>query len=194
MKDIIPSEKIISKIYLIRGLKVMLDRDIAELYGVETRVLNQAVRRNIKRFPCDFMFQLTKDEFDNLISQFVTSSWGGARKMPTAFTEHGVAMLSSVLNSKRAIEVNIQIIRAFNHLRKVIISNKDLINKIKQLEEIFDIKLQVIDTKVDKKTEFLAEKIQILFDLLISPDFEPDKINQIGFERKEDDKTRKKKK
>jgi hypothetical protein len=194
MKDFIPSEKIISRIYLIRDVKVMLDRDLAELYGVETRALNQAVRRNINRFPDDFMFNLTKDEFDNLISQFVTSSWGGTRKMPMAFTEHGVAMLSSVLNSKRAIAVNIQIIRAFNHLRKVIISNKDLINKIKQIEEIFDIKLQVLDAKIDKNTGILAEKIQILFDLLISPDFEPDKINQIGFDLKEEKVNRRKKK
>jgi hypothetical protein len=127
------------------------------------------------------MFQLTLDEFNYLMSQFATSSWGGTRKIPMAFTEHGVAMLSSVLGSKMAIEVNIQIIRTFNHLRKVIISNKDLVEKIKRLEEIFNINLQVIDAKVDKKTGILAEKIQILFDLLISPDFEPDKTNRIGF-------------
>src|ERR1700739_176328 len=110
---VLAEEGIISKIYLIRGKKVMLDRDLAELYGVETRVLNQAIRRNEKRFPEDFMFQLDQGEFKSLISQNVTSSWGGIRKLPLAFTEQGVAMLSSVLNSETAIEVNIQIIRIF---------------------------------------------------------------------------------
>jgi hypothetical protein len=95
----ITDDFVINKIYLIRGQKIMLDRDLAELYGVETRTLNQAVRRNIDRFPEDFMFQLTSKEFENLISQFVTSSWGGPRKLPFAFTEQGVAMLSSVLTS-----------------------------------------------------------------------------------------------
>lgn len=98
----LPDEVIINKIYLIRGQKVMLDRDLAELYGVEKKVLNQAVKRNSERFPKDFMFQLNKDEFENLKSQFVTSSWGGVRKLPYAFTEQGVAMLSSVLNSSSA--------------------------------------------------------------------------------------------
>lgn len=99
-------------IYLIRGQKVMLDSDLARLYGVEAKVLNQAVKRNIERFPADFMFQLSKEEEENLKSQFVTSSWGGKRTLSYAFTEQGVAMLSSVLKSKRAIEVNIAIIRA----------------------------------------------------------------------------------
>ncbi|MEA3428918.1 MAG: ORF6N domain-containing protein [Thermodesulfobacteriota bacterium] len=107
MSNVVTMETIASKIYLIRGIKVMLDADLAGLYGVETKVLKQAVRRNIKRFPSDFMFKLTKDEFQNLRSQFVTSSWGGARYIPMAFTEQGVAMLSSVLKSDRAIEVNI---------------------------------------------------------------------------------------
>jgi hypothetical protein len=102
---IIPDEQVISKIYLIRGQKVMLDRDLSELYQVETRVLNQAVRRNIERFPKDFMLQLTSQEFENLKSQFVTSSWGGVRKLPFAFTEQGVAMLSDVLNSSVSIKV-----------------------------------------------------------------------------------------
>ena len=104
---IIPDEVVISKIYLIRGKKVMLDRDLAYLYQVETRVLNQAVSRNIERFPEMFMFQLTQVEFEILKSQIVTSSWGGTRKLPYAFTEQGVAMLSSVLRSKKAIKVNI---------------------------------------------------------------------------------------
>ena len=107
MTTLIPIELIASKIYLIRGVKVMLDRDLAELYGVETKRLKEQVRRNIVRFPEDFMFELTKDEIKNLRSQFATSSWGGARYLPMAFSEHGVLMLSSVLNSERAVQVNI---------------------------------------------------------------------------------------
>ena len=103
----ITEEGVVNKIYMIRGRKIMLDRDLADLYGVQTRILNQAVRRNAMRFPSDFMFSLTEAEFRNLISQSVISSWGGSRKLPLAFTEQGVAMLSSVLNSKSAIEVNI---------------------------------------------------------------------------------------
>ena len=106
---IIPDEMVMNKIYLIRGQKVMLDSDLSALYQVETRRLNEQVTRNKERFPEDFMFQLTVDEYENLISQFATSSWGGRRKLPYAFTEQGVAMLSSVLNSPTAISVNIQI-------------------------------------------------------------------------------------
>jgi len=109
MNGLVPIERITGKIYLIRDTKVILDRDLAELYEVETRVLKQAVRRNIKRFPPDFMFDLTYQEFRDLTSQFVISSWGGVRHPPMAFTEQGVAMLSSVLKSNRAIQVNIQI-------------------------------------------------------------------------------------
>ncbi len=108
-----------SKIYLIRGQKVMLDMDLAELYGVETKQLKRAVRRNEKRFPLDFMFELANDEFENLRSNFGTSSWGGIRYAPMAFTEQGVAMLSSVLNSDRAILVNIRIIRIFTRMREI---------------------------------------------------------------------------
>jgi hypothetical protein len=108
-KVLIPEEAIMSKIYLIRGQKVMLDNDLAELYAVETRRLNEQVKRNIDRFPGDFMFQLESVEFENLKSQFATSRWGGRRKLPYAFTEHGVLMLSSVLTSERAINVNIRI-------------------------------------------------------------------------------------
>lgn len=108
----------------------MLDRDLAELCGVETRVLNQAVRRNEKRFPEDFMFQLTTEELKNLISQNVTSSWGGIRKQPLAFIEQGVAMLSSILNSETAIEVNIPIIRIFTRMREVLLTHKDILIKL----------------------------------------------------------------
>ena len=119
-----------SKIYSIRGQKVMLDRDLAILYGVETRMLNQTVKRNLKRFPVDFMFVLTPDEMKDWKSQFVISNKEkmGLRKPPLAFTEQGVAMLSSVLNSHRAIMVNIQIIRIFTRLRELLFENRDLIN------------------------------------------------------------------
>ncbi|MBX3252929.1 MAG: ORF6N domain-containing protein [Chitinophagaceae bacterium] len=113
----------------------MLDKDLAEMYGVETRVLNQAVQRNLTRFPYDFMFQLTEDEFKNLISQNVISSWGGTRKMPFAFTEQGVAMLSSVLRSERAIQVNIRIVRVYTIMRQLILDNKELWLKIEKIEQ-----------------------------------------------------------
>lgn len=155
--SLIPSETIVSKIYIIRNRKVMLDRDLAKLYGVQTKVLNQAVKRNVKRFPPDFMFQLTVEEFkalrsqivileddENLKSQIVTSSWGGSRTFPFAFTEQGVAMLSSVLNSDKAIEVNIQIIRTFTQLRELLATNEALHRKIMELEKRYDKKLQEV--------------------------------------------------
>jgi len=142
----IPSERIISRIFLIRGKKVMIDRDLAELYEVGTKALNLAVKRNIDRFPPDFMFQLSEKEFKNLRSQIETSSWGGRRYPPYAFTEQGVAMLSSVLNSKRAIQVNIQIIRTFTQLRELLATNKELRIKIENMEKKYDAKLrQVFD-------------------------------------------------
>lgn len=127
-------EKIINKIYVIRGKKVMIDKDLAELYDVETRRLNEQVKRNIKRFPNDFMFQLSHEEFDDLKSQIATSSWGGRRTIPFAFTEQGVAMLSSVLNSDRAIAVNIQIIRVFTKMREMLETHKEILQKIDQLQ------------------------------------------------------------
>jgi hypothetical protein len=130
----IPEELIMSKIYLIRGRKVMLDMDLAELYGVETKQLKRAVRRNEKRFPPDFAFELKPVEFEILRSQFGTSSWGGARYPPMAFTEQGLAMLSSVLNSDRAIMINIQIIRIFTRMREMLFAYTDIIEKLKQIE------------------------------------------------------------
>ena len=121
-------------IRVIRGQQVMLDNDLATLYGVETRALNQAVKRNINRFPDDFMFQLTKEELDNLISQNVTSSWGGTRKLPYAFTEQGIAMLSSVLKSQTAVEVNIRIMRAFIAMRRFIATNAQLFQRLETIE------------------------------------------------------------
>ncbi len=132
---IIPAERIHRCIYVIRARKVLLDEDLAELYGVQTRVLNQAVSRNMERFPEDFMFRLTPEEFANLKSQIVTSSWGGRRKAPRAFTEQGVAMLSSVLSSARAVSVNIAIMRAFVQLREILADNAVLRRKIEQHDQ-----------------------------------------------------------
>jgi len=133
----VADEIVMSKIYMIRDQKVMIDRDLAELYGVETRVLNQSVRRNIKRFPSDFMFQMTKEEMENWKSQIVISNSEtmGLRKPPLAFTEQGVAMLSSVLNSERAILVNIKIIRIFNRLRQLLSTHKEILHKLEKLEK-----------------------------------------------------------
>jgi len=132
----VSEETIVEKIYIIRGRKIMLDRDLAEMYGVEVRVLNQAVKRNSIRFPEDFMFQLTKEEDDSLRSQFVILKRGKHSKyFPFAFTEQGVAMLSSVLNSETAIQVNIQIIRLFTKMKQLILDNKDLWMKIEKIEQ-----------------------------------------------------------
>jgi phage regulator Rha-like protein len=145
MKAIIPVEMIEKKILLIRGEKVMLDADLAELYGVETKILVRAVKRNVDRFPSDFMIQLNKEEFENLRFQFGTSSrWGGRRYLPYAFTEQGVAMLSSVLNSDRAIKVNIEIMRAFVSLRQMLASNKELAKRFDELEKKYDSQFKVV--------------------------------------------------
>ena len=127
-------EKIINKIYLIRGKKVMLDFELAELYLVETKQLKRQVKRNPEGFPGDFMFQLTTKEFENLRSQIGASSWGGTRYLPMVFTEQGVAMLSSVLNSSTAIEVNIQIIRIFTKMKEMLLTNKDILLKLQKIE------------------------------------------------------------
>jgi hypothetical protein len=138
-KSLIPVDRIEKAILLIRGQKVMLDVDLAALYGVETRVLVQAVKRNLERFPEDFMFQLSQEEFGILRSQIVTSSdWGGRRYRPYAFTEQGVAMLSSVLRSRRAIQVNIEIMRAFIRLRQMLASHVELARKLDALEKKYD--------------------------------------------------------
>ena len=134
MSAVFPSERIEKTILLLRGHKIILDRDLAALYGVSTRDLNKAVSRNLDRFPNDFMLQLTRSEFNDLKFQFGTSSWGGTRKLPRAFTEQGIAMLSSVLRSKRAIHVNIAIMRAFVKLREFAASHKTLATKLEQLE------------------------------------------------------------
>jgi len=138
-KSLIPVDRIEKAILLIHGQKVMLDADLAELYGVETKVLVQAVKRNLERFPEDFMFQLSQEEFAILRSRIVTSSdWGGRRYHPYAFTEQGVAMLSSVLRSQRAIQVNIEIMRAFIRLRQMLASHVELARKLDALEKKYD--------------------------------------------------------
>lgn len=142
----LPSETITNKIYFIRGLKVMLDRDLAELYGVETKVLKQAVRRNIKRFPDDFMFELTQKEEISLRSQIVTLEGKGkhSKYLSMVFTEQGVAMLSSVLKSERAIQVNILIMRAFNSLRQMLATHEELKNKVEAMEAKYDKQFRIV--------------------------------------------------
>jgi phage regulator Rha-like protein len=149
----IPEETIEAKILLIRRKKVMLDRDLAVLYGVETKRLKQQVNRNIERFPDDFMFQLTREEFNNLKSQIATSSWGGLRYLPYAFTEQGVAMLSSVLNSKRAVQVNIQIMRTFIKLREMLLAHKELRQKIEAMERKYDYQFKIVFDAIKKLLE-----------------------------------------
>jgi len=146
MQDIIPKDKIEAKIFEFRGKKVMLDRDIASLYMVETRVLNQAVKRNYERFPEDFMFQLSKEELQNWKSQIVMSNSEkmGMRRQPYAFTEHGILMLSNVLKSNRAIEVSIQIVRVFNKMREMIKDYKVLLRKVQRIERRQNVEMKEV--------------------------------------------------
>ena len=172
-KSILPDELIINKIYLIRGQKVILDKDLAEMYGIETKRLKEAVRRNSERFPKDFMFTLTQKEFQHLRSQFATSSWGGIRYLPTAFTEQGVAMLSGVLNSQVAVQVHIQIIRIFTKMKEMLLTNKDILLKLEKMEK---------DVKENK------EDIAMIFEALkqlLNP--QQPKRRMIGFNRKDDE-------
>ena len=134
-KITISEEVILTKIFLVRGQKVMLDNDLAELYQLETKQLKRQVRRNPERFPEDFMFELTKNEYNSLRSQFGTSSWGGTRYLPMVFTEQGVAMLSSVLNSKTAIQVNINIIRVFTKIMMLLETHQEILKKLDELEK-----------------------------------------------------------
>lgn len=158
-----------SKIYTIKGVKVLFDFGLAELYGVETRVLNQAVKRNAERFPEDFMFQLSKVQFENLKSQSVTSSWGGTRKPPYVFTEHGVLMLASILNSKVAIAASIQIVRVFTRMRELISNYSDLLKKLEQIENT--------GIKNSKEIEILFGAVKELYGFQ-----EKEKTKKIGFD------------
>jgi hypothetical protein len=157
---LISSDTLTSSILVIRGQKVMLDADLAALYAVETKVLNQSVRRNIDRFPVDFMFQLTQAEMECLRSQTVTlkTGRGGRRTPPYAFTEQGVAMLSSVLKSSRAIQVNIEIMRAFVRLRQMVTSNADLARKLNALERKYDGQFKIVFAAIRELTEPTAKK------------------------------------
>jgi hypothetical protein len=163
--DVVPSDRIESVIYLIRKEKVVLDHNLASLYGVPTKALVQAVKRNADRFPGDFMFQLSETEFANLRSQIVTASWGGRRSPPYAFTEQGVAMLSSVLRSGRAVAVNIEIMRAFVRLRRLLLSHEDLGRKLLALESRYDRQFKVVFDAIRQ---------------IMSPDVPP-KRRRIGF-------------
>ena len=154
MNEIIKIDNVKSKIYTIRGKQVMLDRDLAELYGVETRVINQQVKRNIERFDDDFMFQLTIDEFEILKSQIVISSWGGVRKLPYAFTEQGVYMLATVLKSKTAIEVTKQIMRTFTKMREFLTNNTLFLERFERIEY----RLSIHDEKINQLFEALQTK------------------------------------
>lgn len=156
INSLLSEETIANKIYFIRNQKVMLDRDLAILYGIETKVLNQDVKRNMSRFPEDFMFQLTEIEFQNLKSQIVTSSWGGTRKLPYAFTEHGVLMLSSVLKSDKAIQVNIQIMRIFTKVRQMLLDTTELKIDILQIQK----KLENHDKNIELVFSYLDELIE----------------------------------
>jgi hypothetical protein len=170
MEIVLRQEVIEEKIYMLRGHKVMLSQDLAELYDVEPKVLIQAVKRNIDRFPSDFMFQLTHQEFTNLKSQIVTSSWGGLRRAtPYAFTEQGVSMLSSILRSKRAIQVNIAIMRAFVKLREMISTHKELAHKLKLLEG-----------RIEKHDDEIKGIFNAIRQLMMPPET---KKRKIGFRR-----------
>ena len=173
VNEMVPNERIENRILLIRGQKIILDRDLAILYDAATRDLNKAVSRNLTRFPADFMFQITKDESTNLKFQFGTSStgWGGTRKLPYAFTEQGIAMLSSVLRSERAVQVNITIMRAFVKLREILSTHKELAQKLKELEY-----------KIETHDEQITAIFEAINQLSTPP---PTPKRKIGFEVKE---------
>ena len=165
-RSLIPVERIEKSILLIRGHKVMLDADLAALYGVPTKRLNEQIKRNLDRFPADFMFQLTKGEFDDLKSQFATSSWGGRRTRPYAFTEHGAVMAANVLNSPRAVAASIQVVRTFVRLREMLASHKDLARQLDALEKKYDAQFKVVFDAIRE---------------LMAPPTEAQKKRHIGF-------------
>ncbi len=166
---LVAEQKILNRIYIVRGEKIMLDKDLAELYGVQTKVFNQSVKRNVERFPRDFMFQLSLKEWENLRSQSVTSKRGGTRYLPMVFTEHGVAMLSSVLNSKLAIEANIKIIRVFTNMREYALTHKDILVQLSKLEK----EVKGNSNDIEQIFEILKE--------LIAKEAKPKPRKKIGF-------------
>ncbi len=179
--DLIPNEVLLNKIFLIREQKVMLDRDLAKLYNVETKILNKAVKRNLSRFPDDFMFQLTKEEYENLRFQIGTSSanWGGARYLPYAFTEQGIAMLSSVLGSEIAVQVNIRIIRLFTQLRKKLVDYNEILLKLDKINETSLLNKE----KLEKHDQSILTIFKLLKQLMSK---EPVPRNRIGYKRKDE--------
>ena len=172
---LVAEQKILNRIYLIRGEKVILDKDLAEIYGVETKVFNQSVKRNKDRFPKDFMFALNEKEWQNLRSQFVTSSWGGDRYKPNVFTEQGVAMLSSILNSKTAIEVNIRIIRVFTKMRIYALTHKDILLQLSKLEK-----------EVEGNSKDIENIFMVMKELIEKQTKPVMPRNKIGFRRSEE--------
>ena len=174
LQTLVAEQKILNRIYVVRGQKVMLDEDLAAMYGVETRRLNEQVKRNMKRFPHDFMFTLTPKEYENLKSQNATSSWGGRRKLPNAFTEQGVAMLSGVLSSDIAIAVNIQIMRVFTKLREYGLTQKEILLQVAKLEK-----------EVNCNSKDIAN-IFIVLKELIEKQAKPPVRNKIGFRRNDE--------
>ena len=173
--SLVPVERIEHCILLIRGHKVMLDDDLAELYAVPVKVLNQAVKRNLSRFPADFMFQLSQEEFANLKFHIGTSSWGGTRKLPRAFTEQGVAMLSSVLRSKRAVLVNVEIMRAFVRLRHILATHAELSRKLNEMERKLG--------GHDEQFAVVFEAIRQLMEPDAEAEAEPPPKGRIGFHK-----------
>jgi hypothetical protein len=170
--DLVAEQKILTKVLTIRGERVIKDKDLAVLYGIETKVFNQAVKRHLERFPGDFMFTLTAKEWNNLRSQNVTSSWGGSRYRPKVFTEQGVAMLSSILNSRVAIEVNIHIIRVFTNLGKIALTHKEILLPLAKLEK------EVKGNSRDLENVFLALK-----ELIENQSSSSNRKSRIGFIR-----------
>jgi len=165
-------EAIASRILTLRGERVLLDVDLAALYGVETRRLNEQVRRNRRRFPADFIFRLTREELENLMSQFATSRWGGRRKLPYAFTEHGAIQAATILSTRRAVEVSVYVVRAFVQLRGVLTANRELAKRLDELEAR-------IERKIDTHDRVIADILNAIRQLMSPP--EPKPKRRIGF-------------
>jgi hypothetical protein len=182
----LPLEAITQRILMLRGQKVLLDSDLAALYGVETKRLNEQVRRNRERFPQDFIFELTAEEFGNLKSQFATSSWGGRRKLPLAFTEHGAIMTATVLNTPRAVQVSVYVVRAFVRLRELAATHQDLAKRLDALEEKTELLAMQHDTFSRNTRVQLKQVFDALRELMTPP--EPTK-RPIGFVTHEEKKT-----
>lgn len=183
-QDLLPLEAITQHILVLRGQKVLLDSDLAALYGVETRRLNEQVRRNLERFPEDFIFEVNAEEMANLKSHFATSSWGGRRKLPLAFTEHGAIMAATVLKSPRAVEVSVYVVRAFIRLRELIVSNKELAQRLDELEN----KADLMEVKHDNFEHNTRVQLKQVFEAIreLSAPPELPKKRGIGFVTNDD--------